>query len=212
MSDKQETFAEIIAEWRECLDATDPAETKRKEADRLEAALKRDTLQLRREIEHLKDERNKAPVRERERLRKNGFVIEPQERLLTKPADNVNSGAASDSRDNSGDAAKLREALAPFPSLCDWLVVNASKLGIPDMVAKLRKRGDKARAALAAPPRNCDRFASVDEARKAHEAICEKYGKCHHGCPLNNEEHYSAFDCFEAWLFAPATAKEGGAE
>jgi hypothetical protein len=61
------------------------------------------------------------------------------------------------------------------------------------------------------PRRNCDRFATVDEARKAHEAICEKYDKCHHGCPLNNEEHYSAFDCFEAWLVAPATEKEGGA-
>ena len=108
-----------------------------------------------------------------------------------------------------GDAAKLREALAPFPSLCEWLVENAAKLGIPDMVAKLRERGDKARAALDAPPRNCDRFATVDEALKAHEAICEKYGKCHNGCPLNNEEHYSAFDCFEAWLFAQA---EGGAE
>ena len=69
---------------------------------------------------------------------------------------------------------------------------------------------DKARAALAAQPRNCDRFATVDEARKAHEAICEKYGKCHNGRPLNNEEHYSAFDCFEAWLFAPATVTEGG--
>lgn len=112
----------------------------------------------------------------------------------------------------SGNAAKLREALAPFPSLCEWLVENAAKLGISDMVAKLRERGDKARAALSAPPRNCDRFATVEDARKAHEAICEKYSKCHNGCPLNNEEHYSAFDCFEAWLFAPAAEQEGGAK
>lgn len=49
-----------------------------------------------------------------------------------------------------GDCAKLREALAPFPSLCEWLVENAAKLGIPDMVAKLRERGGNARAALAA--------------------------------------------------------------
>lgn len=55
---------------------------------------------------------------------------------------------------------------------------------------------DIAKAALAAPPRNCDRFATLDEAREAHEAICQKYGKCHNGCPLNNEKHYSAFDCF----------------
>lgn len=56
----------------------------------------------------------------------------------------------------AGNAAALREALAPFPSLCEWLVANAAKLGIGDMVPKLRERMDRATAALAAPARNCD--------------------------------------------------------
>lgn len=78
----------------------------------------------------------------------------------------------------------------------------------PDELERLANLTYKDVTIFATPRRNCDRFATVDEARKTHEAICEKYGKCHNGCPLNNEEHYSAFDCFEAWLFAPAT--EGG--
>ena len=107
-----------------------------------------------------------------------------------------------------GDAAKLREALKRA-----WLFVSATRESfafVHEGRIERDKLCDDIDAALSAPSRNCDRFATVDEARKAHEAICEKYGKCHNGCPLNNEEHYSAFDCFEAWLFAPATEKEGG--
>ena len=107
-----------------------------------------------------------------------------------------------------GNAAKLREALKRA-----WLFVSATRESfafVHEGRIERDKLCDDIDAALSAPSRNCDRFATVDEARKAHEAICEKYGKCHNGCPLNNEEHYSAFDCFEAWLFAPATEKEGG--
>ena len=100
-----------------------------------------------------------------------------------------------------GNAAKLREALKAIGGLCAGLM--------PTWDGAVGRIKDMAETALAAPPRNCDRFATVDEARKAHEAICEKYDECRH-CPLNNEEHYSAFDCFEAWLFAPATVTEGG--
>ncbi len=106
-----------------------------------------------------------------------------------------------------GDCAKLREALDESRRIA--LSLGGCRL---NDYWKLNEIVRVCEAALAAPPRNCDRFATVDEARKAHEAICEKYGKCHNGCPLNNEEHYSAFDCFEAWLFATATEKEGGAE
>ena len=103
-----------------------------------------------------------------------------------------------------GTNNKLREALESIVAICDSIepMTYAEERLIVYNTAK---------AALAAPQKNCERFATVDEARKAHEAICEKYVKCHHGCPLNNEEHYSSYDCFEAWLFAPATEKEGGA-
>ena len=103
-----------------------------------------------------------------------------------------------------GDRAKLREALEQAKVA---ILAAKEKMGVENPIIL-----EIIDAALAATPRNCDRFATVDEARKAHEAICEKYGKCHNGCPLNNEEHYSAFECFEAWLFASATEKEGGAE
>lgn len=104
---------------------------------------------------------------------------------------------------------KLREALEYMFILIDGrhLVLECETT---EEISGVQGKLAEARAALAEPPRNCDRFATLDEARKAHEAICEKYVKCHNGCPLNNEEHYSAFDCFEAWLFAPATEKEGG--
>jgi len=125
-----------------------------------------------------------------------------------------------------GDAAKLREALERV--LC-WLKrMNAQPLNTlaiseltPSHAVNRTAKSiiedndyhiSRLTAALAAPPRNCDLYTTVDEARAAHEAICEKYVKCHYGCPLNNEENYSAFDCFEAWLFAPATETEGGAK
>jgi len=111
-------------------------------------------------------------------------------------------------RQKLGDAAKLREALKATLDLF-WDIHNANRSPQSNQAYAVIR---KIKAALSAPPRNCDRFTTVDEARKAHEAICEKYGKCHNGCPLNNEEHYSAFDCFEAWLFAPATEQKGGAE
>ena len=117
MADRQETIADIIAEMRRIR-----VREFQDYADRLEAAWKRDTLEFRRDIEYLKEERNKAPVRERERLRKNGFVIVPQERLSTKPAENVNSVAASDTAGNSGNCAKLRAALKAIVGLCDGLM------------------------------------------------------------------------------------------
>lgn len=105
---------------------------------------------------------------------------------------------------------QLREALWQAKEIARTIYSTSDKGSSHEDLSE--KLVEIANAALAAPPRNCDLYATVDEARKAHEAICEKYVKCHNGCPLNNEEHYSAFDCFEAWLFAPATEKEGGAK
>ena len=234
MSDKQETIADIIAEkWRiadeierDCAEKMKRGEMVsdryarelvteiRREADRLEAAWKRDTLQLRREIEHLKDERNKAPVRERERLRKNGFVIVPQE-LLTKPADNVNSGAASDSRDNSGDAAKLREAIDKCVNLITEFgnaeIVKTTLDVIIDIEAILK-------AALAAPPRNCD-VGTPDEQMERFNRFCVSHynGPNGHGvipsgcdCPCQGKDGCNAF----VWEQMPyeADAQKGGEE
>lgn len=60
-------------------------------------------------------------------------------------------------------------------------------------------------AISAMPRRNCDRFATVDEARKAHEEYCVDY--------IVRASNIFDFPMkFEAWLFAPATEKEGGAK
>ena len=105
MSDRHETITDIVAEKRRRADELEASSYRphqflreriaelRQEADRLEAARKRDTKELRVEIERLKEERNYSGVRERERLRANGFAIVPKEQL------------------ERGDAAKLREAL-----------------------------------------------------------------------------------------------------
>ena len=111
----------------------------------------------------------------------------------------------------SHNAAALREALSPFPSLCEWLVANAAKLGIGEMVPGLRERCAKARAALAARARNCDVYATAEEALKAHQAAFDdsnfKNGECKLGCPGCDD---FPIKCEVRWLFAPA--EKGGAE
>jgi len=109
----------------------------------------------------------------------------------------------------TGNAKALREALTPFPSLCEWLITNAGKdalgSGIQYMVPLLRARMDKVRAALAAPPRNCDRFSGVVE---AHKAFLDSL-------PEEKREDWTEggetdWGRFAQWLFK--THKEGGAK
>ena len=97
-----------------------------------------------------------------------------------------------------GNAAKLREALTDAEkTLYDS---SRSMYGIPPHLHALLAR---IRAALSAPPRNCDRFATVDEARKAHEEYRGDY-------IMRASNKFDFPMKFEAWLFAPATEKEGG--
>jgi len=193
-----ETIADIIAEKRRDaqyirnnlstvpvrrLDQLAEIRSLADEADRLEAAHKREV----RETEDLF----------RKSLKKQEDTLRDQYEALV----------------GFSNIARLREALRLcMGAMCKYCREDAKARGLPMECVNGCEALLMAKAALAAPPRNCDRFATVDEARKAHEAICEEYVKCHNGCPLNNEEHYSAFDCFEAWLFAPATVTEGGAK
>lgn len=87
-----------------------------------------------------------------------------------------------------GDAAKLREALS---DVC-YAMFNFLKTqngGYEEMANAL----DKAKAALAAPPRNCNKYPH-DQALRIWSAEPEN--------PMNG--------CFDVWLYAPATEKEGG--
>ena len=107
---------------------------------------------------------------------------------------------------STGNAAALREALEKIVRIAEeW-----DTPGIHAVQATLYRILEAARAALAAPPRNCDRFKAADEARMAfwdtHETIWDAF-KNRGGTEL----FYEVLD----WLFAPAESsnkKEGGAK
>lgn len=182
-----ETTADVIAEKR--FDATTRDQFDSAYivdfCDRFEAAHKREAKELRVEIERLKEERNYSGVRERERLRAKGFAIVPKEQL------------------ERGDAAKLREALKLcVDEMCDRCRELAVARGNPLPCLSGCEPVRKAKAALAAPPRNCDRFASAEEAWYAYDEWAESYRAQGKTEPLNEV----------GWLFATATEKEGGAK
>ena len=175
MADTHETTADIIAWLRRPREGENTYLTLWRDeiADRLEAALKRDTKELRVEIERLKEERNYSGVRERERLRANGFAIVPKEQL------------------ERGDASKLREAMVTISKVSDdW------RLYVNTMPAALDHILGLAQAALAAPPRNCDRPECATTKAAQDVWRREDGGKT----------------AYYEWLLATATEKEGGAK
>ena len=106
--------------------------------------------------------------------------------ILQYHADRID---AAHKREASGNTAALREALKPVKRYLDGYTVN---------ILELRRTVD---AALTAPTRNCDRFASAEEAWDAYDAWVESYRE------KGETEPFNEF----GWLFAPATEKEGGA-
>ncbi len=103
------------------------------------------------------------------------------------------AGAAKRSLEGC-DCAKLREALSDACyAMFNFLKTRSG--GYEEMANAL----DKAKAALAAPPRNCDRFGG--DIDKLREACARERG-------LNPEEDFP--DVFPDWLLA--LAQEGGAK
>ena len=105
-----------------------------------------------------------------------------------------------------GDCAKLREATIETRSVVakclDILNEIPDECGygglIDDVADELcGLREEYVNAALAAPPRNCDRFATADEAFHAWNNTTDTPGG-------------GAYVGLIGWLFAPATEKEGG--
>lgn len=190
--DEHETIADVIAWLRRPREGENAYLIAWRDeiADRLEAAHKRDTKELRVEIERLKEERNYSGVRERERLRADGFAIVPKEQL------------------ERGDAAKLREAvketqaviakcmdiLNSIPDSCgyDGLIDD-----VADELCDLREQYVK--PALAEPVRNCDVIGNTGRALAVH-------GFPTKGKPWGEGEWLKLID----WLFAPY--EEGGAK
>ena len=99
-----------------------------------------------------------------------------------------------------GDCAKLREALENVAKqLTDATEDENFGEDVMYLVGCMRTMLQKCRAALAAPARNCDRFASAEEAWDAYDEWVESYRSKGKTPPLNEF----------GWLFAPY--EEGGA-
>lgn len=102
-------------------------------------------------------------------------------------------------RRESGDRAKLREAVGYILKYADSVACRDHDEHTRHYIDQIRKW---AQSALAAPPRNCDRFASAEEAWNAYDEWVESYRAKGEVPPFNEF----------GWLFAPATEKEGGAK
>lgn len=112
--------------------------------------------------------------------------------------------------ENVGNSAAMREALEAIRGYAEECATKNPEIG--EMVSFGWIAG-KCRAALAAPPRNCDLYATAEEAAEAwhkHEAedTGEKY--CD-GCPFNlGEDCVRGGVCSIGWFYAKA--QEGGAK
>lgn len=175
---EQETIADIIAEKRrlakEIRDMANDtfwdskAEDLEYDADRLEAAYKRERAKI-----------------EADALAVGGIVEAERKR-------------------ERGDCAKLREAcIYALAELEHFRKCHDARLHFCDIV-HVGNAKHALETALSAPPRNCDKYTSLDEARNAYMAINEM--------PEGNRDaDMRRWLCdFHNWLFAPATKNEGG--
>ena len=96
----------------------------------------------------------------------------------------------------SGDCAKLREALKATLDLF-WDIHNSNRSPQSNQAYAVIRQ---IKAALAAPARNCDKYANHNDAMKAFEAFVREQDK------LGFVNPYT--EAFK-WLFAPATEQEG---
>lgn len=93
-----------------------------------------------------------------------------------------------------GDAAKLRNACANIAEYARAAMCHATDTHV---LGYLNQIEGWAKAALSAPPRNCDRFATADEAFHAWNNTVDTPG---------GGTYVGLMD----WLYAPATEQEGG--
>ena len=105
-----------------------------------------------------------------------------------------------------GDVAKLREALCEILSYIESFhkyITPGKGKKLTALFAVADTIRAKAYAALAAPPRNCDKYPTFNDAIRA---LADKRGWHDAKWDWDSERY-----CILAsWLFAPATEKEGG--
>ena len=112
--------------------------------------------------------------------------------------------ALKEERTSDCNAAAMREALIEIRDICQRVGMGISPLSKrykSQVCQAVNQCFRNAVAALAAPPRNCDRFGG--DIDKLREACARERG-------LNPEEDFP--DVFPDWLLAPSTEKKGGAK
>ena len=186
--------------------ALDLAETKRKEADRLEAAHKREVDALKQRCAELNAE---VAAKDEVIKRLNDAIAEEQRREM----------ATAEKSSAVGNAAKLREALDDTVGLLEG-ILEAFKQGTGGVyTSDVSEAIDKARAALAAPPRNCD-VGTPDEQARRFEDFCLEYIGCAEetggrhcvGCPLEKASKKATQKCELYWAQMPYVETEGDSD
>ena len=185
MEGKNETIADIVAE-------------KRRRADEIE----RDVSAKMKSGEMVSDQYAREVI---ENLRREADRIEAAHKREVQDAlDTGGYVEACRARKKSvGNAAKLREVV----ELCDKIIHDGTIVCNCDIVDEARI---KIKEVLSAPPRNCDVYPSVAEARNAF--ICEQ---CEHpcgDCTVCDDDYALCRPCGIKWLFAPATEQKGAAD
>ena len=209
---EQETHAEIIAEMRFHAQLNIDAEKDKPEygiltaegriaqnyADRLEAAYKREVDALKQRINELDAE---VAAKDKVIKRLNDAIAEEQRRKM----------ATAEKSSVAGDCAKLREALSMIVYACasfhesiengldgHYEAIHRYDSAVNDFL----RRVDTAKAALAAPPRNCD-VGTADE--RTHKFI-EKWEKAHEESIDGKTIIY--LSSFSRWLQLPCESEE----
>ena len=107
----------------------------------------------------------------------------------------------------ANDMKAMREALELMTDLFDKGVICTSYSNTPEEMEQIEELYQKAKAALSAPPRNCD-DGSAEEQFERWQAFCNRYDDDCTGCPC--DDHSCTFThCFSKWAQMPY---EGGAK
>lgn len=179
-------------------------------ADRMEAAVKRERDLASLRAIHAVEMAERDARRELDAAVLNQDFLDSTKYLAEVAA---RTGAARQDMDGrkEGNAAKLREALVAAQDLLARIDFDADS-DLDDMAAPVVA---KIGQALAAPPRNCDRFATEHDANAAFDEMCAQRGggiRACIGCKYNAGERGglpSISHCRVAWLFDTAS-QEGG--
>lgn len=107
---------------------------------------------------------------------------------------------------NSGNAAAMREALEAFNNLFEQGVICISYVNSAEEIKQIKELYRKTKAALSAPPRNCDIGTAANQAVR-YMKFCRNYPRCT-GCPCVGKMKYN--QCEFAWAQIPY--EKGGAK